>query len=212
MTAATNSMSSLIHERIPSPAVEASRQSVVSATDAEARALAAAIGCGDDAAFRTLYERYHARLFRFSLVLAHGDESLAQETVQSTFITAAGKLRRADGEDHLWNWLARVARQQLAKEWRKRRRDSTALSNEGLPENYPSATEPDSVLEEILDSALKAMDSEDHRLVELFYFDRLSQKEIAEQFNTTPKAVSSRLERVREKLRGLIKRRLSHEA
>jgi len=39
----------------------------------------------------------------------------------------------------------------------------------------------------------------------------LSQKEIAEQFNTTPKAVSSRLERVRDKLRGLIKRRLSHE-
>jgi DNA-directed RNA polymerase specialized sigma24 family protein len=39
----------------------------------------------------------------------------------------------------------------------------------------------------------------------------LSQKEIAEQLGTTPKAVSSRLERAREKLRLLIKRNLSHE-
>jgi DNA-directed RNA polymerase specialized sigma24 family protein len=39
----------------------------------------------------------------------------------------------------------------------------------------------------------------------------LSHQEIAGQLNTTPKAVSSRLERARAKLRSLITRRLSHE-
>jgi len=67
------------------------------------------------------------------------------------------------------------------------------------------------VLEESLNAALQAMDAEERQLVEWFYFDRLSHQEIAEQLNTTPKAVSSRLERAREKLRSLIARRLSHE-
>ena len=79
-----------------------------------------------------------------------------------------------------------------------------------LPEP-PDAVKPDSVLEENLDAALQSMETEERRLIELFYFDRLSHQEIAEQLNTTPKAVSSRLERAREKLRSLIARRLSHE-
>jgi RNA polymerase sigma factor (sigma-70 family) len=55
------------------------------------------------------------------------------------------------------------------------------------------------------------MDAEERRLIESFYFDRLSHQEIAGQLNTTPKAVSSRLERARAKLRSLITRRLSPE-
>jgi RNA polymerase sigma factor (sigma-70 family) len=71
--------------------------------------------------------------------------------------------------------------------------------------------EPDRLLEESLNAALLAMDAEDRELVEWFYFDRLSQREIAERIGGTPKAVSSRLERARAKLRSLVLRRLSHE-
>lgn len=186
-------------------------QSAASAADAEARLLAAAIARGDEAAFRTLYERYHSRLFRLAFVLGRGDESLAQDTVQSVFIIAARKLRRADSQEHLWNWLARVARQQLAKTWRQRQRGPCILTVEALPD-YPEPTQPDAALEQVLDSALNVMDPGERQLIEAFYFDRRSQKELAEQLGTTPKAVSSRLERTREKLRSLIKRRLSHEA
>ena len=165
---------------------------------------------GDEAAFRQLYDRYQPRLFRLALVLGRGDESLAQDTVQSVFVTAAAKLRRVDSEEHLWNWLARVARQQLAKAWRQRQRDPAVVGMADLPE-CPDAVKPDSVLEESLDAALQAMDAEERQLVEWFYFDRLSHQEIAGQLNATPKAVSGRLERARAKLRSLITRRLSHE-
>jgi len=80
-----------------------------------------------------------------------------------------------------------------------------------LSENCPAAAEPDSFLEEILEGALKMLEPEERQLVQFFYFDRRSQKEIAEQLGATPKAISSRLERAREKLRLLIKRKLSHE-
>lgn len=204
MTVSTPSMPLLIREQTAQPNVEAST------VDAEARTLAAAIGHGDETAFRTFYERYHLRLFRLALVLSHGDESLAQDTVQAAFITAARKLRHADGEEHLWNWLARIARQQQAKMWRKQQRGVKIVTVEPLPESA-AAERADSVLEEILNAALHQMEPEERQVIESFYFDRLSQKELAEQLDTTPKAISSRLERAREKLRSLIKRKLSHE-
>jgi RNA polymerase sigma-70 factor (ECF subfamily) len=204
MTVFTPSMPVLIREQPAQPTVE------TSAIDAEVRALVAAISRGDETAFGVFYERYHSRLFRLALVLNHGDESLAQDTVQAVFITAARKLRHADSEEHLWNWLARIARQQQAKVWRKQQRGARIVTVEPLPESA-AVEKADSVLEEILDAALNKMKPEERQVIESFYFDRVSQKELAEQLNTTPKAVSSRLERAREKLRSLIKRKLSHE-
>jgi RNA polymerase sigma-70 factor (ECF subfamily) len=211
MTVSTSSMSLLSQEQIPRAVVESSKGQSASVADVEARSLAAAIARGDEAAFRALYERYHARLFRFTLVLSRGDELLAQDTVQLVFLTAAKKLRQADGEEHLWNWLARVARQQLAKAWKKHRREASFLNAEELAGDYPATAAPDSFLEEVLDGALQMLEAEERQLVQNFYFSRLSQKELAEQLGTTPKAISSRLERAREKLRSIIRRRLLHE-
>ena len=211
MTANTTSMPLLITEQTSHATVEASSGQLASSVDAEARSLAAAIARGDEAAFRALYDRYRQRLFRLALVLGRGDESLAQDMVQSVFVTAAKKLRRVDNEEHLWNWLARVARQQFAKTWRQRQRDPTLTNAEMLTEDCPASVESDLFLEEVLDGALKILEAEERQLIQVFYFDRLSQKEIAEQLGTTPKAVSSRLERARAKLRSLIKRALTHE-
>jgi RNA polymerase sigma-70 factor (ECF subfamily) len=209
MTVSNPSIPLVIREQTPRLTVETSKGKPVPGADAEARALAAAVGRGDETAFRKLYENYHQRLFRLALVLARGDESIAHDAAQATFVSAAKKLRRADSEEHLWNWLARVARQHIAKVWRKRQRDSNVVTVASVPDY--AITEPDSFLEETLDAALQTMESEDRKVVELFYFDHLSHKEIAEQLSTTPKAISSRLERTREKLRALIKRKLSHE-
>ena len=149
------------------------------------------------------------RMYRVAYrVLADAD--LAHDAVQAAFVTAAKKLRVAESEKHLWNWLARVTRQHLAKAWRQLQRDSNVIGMAELPE-FPDVIEPDSVLEESLDTALLAMDAEERKLVECFYFDRLSHKEIAEHLGATPKSVSSRLQRARAKLRSAITRKLSHE-
>lgn len=211
MATTTTSMPLLIREQTAHVTADASSGRPAATADDEARALALAIGRGDEPAFRTLYDRYHDRLHRLALVLGRGDESLAQELVQSVFLMAAKKLRRVDSEEHLWNWLAQVARQTSAKAWRKRQRDPAMLHAEALTEDCPANIEPDSFLEEKLDVALKLLDGDEQQLVRIFYFDRLSHREIADQLGTTPKAVSSRLERVREKLRSLMKRALSHE-
>ncbi len=201
----------LIKARTPRPTVEtASVQSSQAETDAEARRLVLAMARGDEVAFREFYERYRRRLLRFALVLGRGEETLAQDAVQAAFVTAAKKLRSIQSEEHLWNWLARVARQHLAKAWRQRQRNSAVIGMADLPECIDGG-EPDSVLEECLDAAILMMDAGERELVEWFYFDGLSHKEIAERLGATPKSVSSRLERARIKLRAAIARKLSHE-
>ncbi|MGC9941501.1 MAG: sigma-70 family RNA polymerase sigma factor [Verrucomicrobiota bacterium] len=211
MTVATKSMPLFVREPIPNPIVEASSiPKAASGTDTDASQLSAAVARGDAAAFQQVYEKYHARLLRFAVVLARGDELLARDAVQSAFVTAAAKLRRVESEDHLWNWLARVARQHLAKAWRRQRQDTTVVVVAQLPE-FQDGVEPDSWLEECLDSGLLALAADEQQMIEWFYFDGLSHKEIAVRLDTTPKAVSSQLERSRAKLRSLIKRRLSHE-
>jgi RNA polymerase sigma-70 factor (ECF subfamily) len=210
MTVTATSMPLPFQAQTPCPAVEAaSLQSSHSDADADARRLAAAVARGDEMAFRKFYERYHQRLFRFALVLARGDEALAHDAVQSAFITAAKKLRGVESEEHLWNWLARVARQHLAKTWRQRQRDA-AVVGMAEPPDCPDV-EPDLFLEESLDAALSVMDADERELVEWFYFDKLTHKEIARRLDTTPKSVSSRLERARAKLRAVMARKLSHE-
>jgi RNA polymerase sigma-70 factor (ECF subfamily) len=173
--------------------------------DAEARRIAAGVARGEESAFRELYDRYQNRLFRLALVIGHGDELLAHETVQTVFLTAASKLRRIESEAHLWNWLARVARQEIGKTWRRNGREMTVVELSEMPE-CPQAVESVSELEELLEAALLAADEEDRQVIQWFYFDGLSHKEIAERLKATPKAVSSRLERARAKLKSLVSR------
>jgi len=190
--------------------VVASEPPAPSGDDVEARRLARAVARGDEAAFAELYDRYHDRLFRFTAVLSRGDEVLAREVVQSAMLTAARKLKPVETEAHLWNWLARVARQHLAKIWRQQQREPEWVELAEFPE-AAAPEESDSVLEDNLDAALQELEIEDRQMVEWFYFDGLTHREIAERQGATPKAVSSRLERARAKLRLLLNRRLRHE-
>jgi len=203
---------------MPFPAREETTRSIVEAShlqpglskaDAEARRISACVSRGDESAFRELYDRFHTRLFRFAVVLGHGDQALAHDVVQRVMLTAARKLKPVESEAHLWNWMALVARQHLSKAWQNRKRQPAMVNLDDVPESA-DATEADPALQEKLDEALVALDQEDRRAVEWFYFDGLSHKEIAGRLNTTPKAVSSRLERARVKLRSMLNQ-MSHE-
>ena len=171
------------------------------AEDAQARQISAALAKGDEAAFNQLYDRYHRRLFRLALSLGHGDETLAQDAAQSALLTAAAKLKAVESEEHLWNWLARAARQYLSKDRRRQERHPQPASLEDFPR-----TAMENALEQSIDAALLALTAEDRQVVEWFYFDGLSHKEIAARLDATAKAVSSRLERARAKLRPLLER------
>jgi RNA polymerase sigma-70 factor (ECF subfamily) len=179
--------------------------------DAEARHLAAGVRRGDESAFQELYDRYQERLFRFGLVLAHGNETAASEMVQSVFVIAAGKLRAVESEQHLWNWLALVGRQQIHKMQKRQKKDIALLAMAALPDCSHADVDVDKKLEEVLDAALAELAPDDRLVIEWFYFDGLSHQQIAERTSGTAKAISSRLERARAWLRRRVQRALSCE-
>jgi RNA polymerase sigma-70 factor (ECF subfamily) len=212
MTVTVNSIPIAIGEQVTCPPLKAAGTPLpASDRDSQARTLAVAVARGEETAFAELYDRYHGRLFRLTLALSRGDESLARETVQSAFLTAAAKLRKVESDEHLWNWLATVARQHLGKAWRRQKRDAPLVSMAEPPEQIGPDTS-DHALEEMLDAALFSLEAPERQLLEWFYFDGLSQKDIALRMRLTTKAVSSRLERARAKLRALLtQKRSDHE-
>lgn len=170
MMALTTAMPLPASERATGTVGESALPAAADVADAEARRLARAVARGDEAAFRQLYEQYQPRLFRMAVVLGRGDEAIAQEAVQATWLTVAARLKTVAGADHLWNWLARVARQHLAKAWRQRERAPIPLSLAEVPEPT-AAIPPDAVLEGHLDAALLTLDAEDRQVIGWFYFE-----------------------------------------
>jgi len=178
---------------------------------ADARCLSRAVAHGDEAAFRQLYDAYSDRVLRLSVLLARGDVSLARDVAQTVWVVAARKMKPLESEAHLWNWLALITRQQAARALRRPAGRAGEVSLAEMPDS-PAPPEADRVLEQCLDAAVESLEPEDRRLIEWFYFKHLTCEHIAGRLGTTAKAVSSRLERVRAKLRSLVQRRLAHEA
>ena len=187
---------------VPAPAVSAA---------ADARRLSQAVARGDEEAFRQLYDAYSDRVLRLAVVLARGDTSLARDVAQTVWLTAARKMKPLESDAHLWNWLALVTRQQAARALRRAAGRAAEVSLAELPD-HPAPAEADTLLEECLDAAVQSLETEDRRLIEWFYFEHLACEHIATRLGTTTKAVSSRLERARAKVRSLVQRRLAHEA
>ncbi|HEU0122768.1 MAG TPA: sigma-70 family RNA polymerase sigma factor [Bryobacteraceae bacterium] len=81
-----------------------------------------AVARGDEAAFLAVYRRRQASIFRYALHLG-GDEDVAAEVVQETFLALlreAGRLDAARGT--VLAWLFAVARNQVLRQMRLRRR------------------------------------------------------------------------------------------
>ncbi len=176
----------------------------------EARRLSQAVARGDEEAFRQLYDGYSDRVLRLAIVLARGDTPLARDIAQVVWLTAARKLKPLESDAHLWNWLALVTRQQATKALHRAAGHAAEISLAELPD-HPAPAEADTRLEECLDAAVRNLEPEDQHIIEWFYFEHLSCEDIAGRLDTTAKAISSRLERARAKLRALVQRMLAHE-
>ena len=80
------------------------------APSSELRRLTQAMARGDDAAWSDFHRAYGATLFRRLLAMTRGDEDLAKEALQRTYLRVAKHVRVCDTERMFGSWLATVAR------------------------------------------------------------------------------------------------------
>jgi RNA polymerase sigma-70 factor (ECF subfamily) len=170
---------------------------------------------GDEDAYRTFYEAYFDRLSRYLLVVTHGDEEVAREALQATFVRVVRHIKTFPNDTIFWSWLTVLARCALADQTRKRRRYLAFLDRFTEARRIEQAlAEPEPVdgdLLALLEQNLVTLPGDERDLLERKYFARESVRDIAADLQTTEKGVESRLVRIRRKLKAALLHSLNHE-
>ncbi|MGE0582126.1 MAG: RNA polymerase sigma factor [Steroidobacteraceae bacterium] len=184
------------------------------------RALVARLLAGDEHAFRSFFDGYFDRLYRFALARTAGRADLAEEAAQRALCRAVRALSQYRGEAALFTWLAQICRNELADigEVERRRggfeesfdaseparRRAMAVAT-GLPAPEDSAHDRDAALE--LRRVLDGLPGRYGDMLEWKYLEDWSVQQIADELGSTFEATQSALARARIALRSALEAR-----
>lgn len=157
---------------------------------------------GDKDAGDRLVSRHFDRLYRF---FTGEREDVVADLVQRTWVACIQKRHHIPENVAFRAFLLGIARKELLMHLRKHHRGRRALSRIAATDP-PSVTTPSGAVaaheqRRLLSRALRQMPSEARIVLELYYWEDLTLKDIAAILGLRPVAVKSRLHRARERLR-----------
>ncbi len=179
------------------------------AADGAAR-LSARLVAGEEAAWTEFHAQTFDRLLRYLLNAAHGHEDAAREALQAAYVKCVRHVRRFETEEAMWGWLAQIARGCLIDLARRRGRYAALLAR--LTEEPAPGDSPFDARGELLAACLAQLAPAERTLLEARYAAGQPVAEIAATLGTTPKAIESRLARLRTRLRTWLTRATRHES
>lgn len=155
--------------------------------------------------FGVLYERYFDPIFRFVFKRVGGDEDLAGDLTQYTFIKAmANIVKYEDRGLPFCSWLYRIAQNEVSMHFRKAKKNYTVsvdenrikdVAQEACINSYMSEEDQNKLIE-----LINNLDESQMELIELRFFQEMSFKDIAEIYNITEANAKMRTYRILEKL------------
>lgn len=160
---------------------------------------------GDEHAFLTVYDCYVGRVHALTLRIL-GDPMLAEEATQDTFLKLWSRAYLYLAErGSLLIWLLTIARRTALDRLRLEGRRPTLSDSEDPDETLQSIPDRNSLSEEdrwqSMHFAIQALSPEQRQLIELAYYQGLSQSEIAEVLGWPLGTVKTRLRAAMERLR-----------
>lgn len=175
------------------------------------KAIARKILAGDERAFKTLFDRFFPRLYRYAVVRLDGDREAARDVVQQTFCKAVRQLKSYRGEASLYAWFCRICRNTVIDYCRARRREPQQISlaedrkeiqavMEAL--SAPVSDQPEKIairrdLGRLVQAILDNLPQKYGDVLEWKYAEGMSVNEIADRLELGPKAAESLLTRAR---------------
>jgi RNA polymerase sigma-70 factor (ECF subfamily) len=171
----------------------------------EEMALIERVAHGDQQAFLVLYDRYSARVNALALYIL-GEPMLAEEVTQDTFIKFWGRARMYVSERGSFIvWLLTIARRTALDRVRLEGR-RPQLSNGRDPETvWPvlrdNSHDPDEARWRSLYFAVQALPAEQRQVVNLAYYQGMSQSEMADELGWPLGTVKTRMRAALEALR-----------
>lgn len=155
-------------------------------------------------------------LYRWILLRVGRHRHVAEDLLQQTCHEAARSRRRPVDDDKYEAWLRGIAKNLVRRHWRQSKQRGTHVSIENpgvarqLAEDMESRPLPTDTMirAEIAEQLLLAVTSlpaAEQRLIFAFYFEGRSQGQIAEELHVSAKSVETKLYRVRNRLRAVLK-------
>jgi RNA polymerase sigma-70 factor (ECF subfamily) len=160
---------------------------------------------GDEAAFLALYDRHSRHIYALSLRILH-DPMLAEEATQDTFLKLWGHARQFLAErGSLLIWLLTIARRTALDRIRLEARRPNISDSVDPDDVWPSIPDPATNSEEnrwrSMYYTVQALPFDQRQVVELAYYQGMSQTEIAETLGWPLGTVKTRLRSAMEQLR-----------
>lgn len=120
----------------------------------------------------------------------------AEDVVQETFIKLLKCKKKFESDEHVRNWLIRVAINECNSLWNTSWRKKVTLTNEKCDEPVFQMDEHSELYELVMQLSPK-----NRQVIYLYYFEDFSVKEVAEILNISETAVQTRLQRGRQKIK-----------
>ncbi len=161
----------------------------------------------DKAALDSLYMRYGQRLFAYALRLTE-NPAMAEDVLQEGLLIVWRKARTFRGEGSVLSWLLGIIRIKALQTYRQKPLDSIEESDIEIPddsislETRVSSQEQDARVR----AALQRLSPEHREVLELIFYQGLSQREVAQVCKCPVGTVKSRLSYARQQLRGILTR------
>ncbi len=158
------------------------------------------------AAFGQLVRDYQAMAYATASGILT-DNQLAEEAVQEAFITAYQKLAQLREPDAFPGWLKQIVRSAALRLVRGKRLpiDSIDSANDvSTPDDDPATKAEANDLREQILNAVEALPDHERSVVELFYIQGYSQREVADVLTLPLTTVKKRLQYARRRLRETI--------
>ncbi len=165
------------------------------------------IARGYASAFNCLYDRYGQRLYAFALRLTE-NPALAEDILQESLLIVWRKAGTYRAEGSVLAWLLSIIRNKCMQLFRQKSTESIEGSDLDFADEDPS---PEKVLSQQdernrVREALRHLSPEHREVLELVFYQGLSQKEIAQVCKCPLGTVKSRLNYARQQLRGILTR------
>ena len=178
----------------------------------------AALKRGERTAQREFLCRYAEGVFAFITRMVNNQQD-AEELTQDTLLKALRSIDRYDAtRASITTWLRSIAYRTTINHLR--RPTITTIAIDRLTANAPEASDndvlqafqtPDDATAEYLCQALDYLPPDERALINLFYYDDLPLREIAEIVDAPPGTLATRLHRTRKKLFSIIHKLKNNE-
>lgn len=156
---------------------------------------------GDKRAFGRLVEAYQSRVRRFFLNLTMGDEDLADDLAQDTFIKAYTSIQSFRGLSGFSTWLFRIGYNEFYSYVRARHESRVEeLPDVGDEQGAVDRTDAQLAVQE----ALKSLNNTERAIVVMFYIEDMPIKKISSVMLIPQGTVKSHLHRAKAKMKNVI--------